>query len=529
MAGLESITIRYLPGAEDFLHEHDEGLVVDIRPEGIFSLGVRISALRGVPDDSGAVNQRQRRPRAWQWQLTPTRLAWLACFLCLAWVVRSLAPGLMPAGPQAVGPSCHSTGSHMSSSETIIFPLSTDVSDLLGKTLKLAIDVNFLGLSPRQHHRLLPGRNADMEIGSDELQFERLWRGSLFNSATIPFVHSLCDLVKNHYPVDQDWPSGFYPPEVLAKEELSRLCRLAVMSLQEADQAWHEARAAATDLLLRSTRKCSSLGAAFTQAELHHMDDGAGFPPSPLPGGQPLGTWSYETSARLDYSHPVWQHWVIDTALENLFPLGLSPSPAGQVVPTTSTLKHASAAALLNLAAVENATSIWLHGVISYEALRCNKFRFYPAFLQRFCSCAGSEPEHIQAARELIRLTSRIRGYVSLATEQADAATQLAYETVSGWQGLQSALQTVQDGSLHDPTVRAAVQVDETNFSADPSCAQQGNSASTTTTTTTKWALEALELLGTTVTAAALSADLIWRRVCDYEQALWNEGQGGGV
>lgn len=522
MAGLESITIRYLPGAEDFLYGHGESLVVDIRPEGIFSLGARISAPREVPEDNGAVNQRQRRPHGWQWQLTPTRVKWLVYLICLTWVLGSLAPMLMPARPQGAGPSCQSPGTHMLSSNTIIFPLSTEISKLLGETAKLATDVTFLGLSPYQRQRLLPGRTADgVEVGGDELQFERLWRGSLFNSATVPVVDSLCDLVADHRYVDR-WPPGFHPPEVLAREELSRLCQLAVESLQEADQAWHEARAAAGDLVLRSTRRCYSLGSAFTHAELHHMNDGAGLPPSPP------GIWSHGTSAQLDYSDPVWQHWVINTTLENLFPLGLPPLPAGQVHPTVSGLKHALAAALFNLVAIENATSTWLHGVTGYEASRCNKFRFHLTFLRHFCSCAWSEPEDIRAARELIRLTGRMRGYVLVAAAQADAATRLAYETVSGWDGLRSALQTIQDGNLHDHTVQVAVQVGETDFSADPGCPQRKNSAFTTTTTT-EWAFEALELLGTRVTAAALSVDLGWQRVCNYEQALWNEGRGGSV
>lgn len=518
MAGLESVTIRYLPGAEDFLHGHGQSLVVDIRPEGIFSSGVRISAPREVPDDIGAVNQRQLRLQAWQGHLTASRLALLACFGCLlAWAVGSLGPMLMPASPQAVGPSCQGTVSDVLSPNTTIFPLSRDVSDLLGKSVKLATDVTFLGLSPRQHHRLLPGRNADgVKIGGDGHEFESLWRGSLFNSATVPAVDSLCDLVANHYTVDRGWPSGFRPPEALAREELSRLCGLAVESLGEADQAWHEARAAAGDLVLRSTRRCYSLGAAFTHADLHHMDDGAGLPPLPVQGAQPVGNWSNGTSDRLGYSDPVWKRWVVDTTLKNLFPLGLPP-PAGRIGPTVSAIKHASAAALSNLIAIENATSTWLHGAAGHEDSRCNKFRFHLTFLRHLCSCAFDEPEDVQAARELIRLTSRIRGYVSLATEQADASARLAYETVSGWEGLRSALQTVQDGNLHDPT-----RVDKTDFSADP---QQNDSAFTKTTT--NWAFESLELLGTTVKAAALSADLSWQRVCDYEQALWS--QGGSV
>lgn len=518
MAGLESITIRYLPGAEDFLHGHGESLVVDIRPEGIFSSGVRISAPREVPDDNGAVNQRQRQLQAWQRQLTPSQVAWLVCFVCIAWVVGSLGPMLMPASPQAVGPSCQGTGSNVLNSNTTIFPLSSDISDVLGKTVKLATDVTFLGLSPRQHHRLLPGRNADgVEIGGDGQQFDSLWRGSLFNSATVPAVDSLCDLAANHYTVDWGWRSGFRPPEALAREELSRLCGLAVESLREADQAWHEARAAAGDLVLRSTRRCKSLGAAFTHADLHNMNDGAGLPPLPIWGDQPVGIWSNGTSAPLGYSDPVWKRWVVDTTLENLFPLGLPPPPAGRIGPTVSAIKHASAAALSNLIAIENATSTWLHGAAGHEASRCNKFRFHLTFLRHLCSCALDEPKDVQAARELIRLTSRIRGYVSLATQQADVSTRLAYETVSGWEGLRSALQTVQDGNLHDPT-----QVDKTNFSADP---QQNDSAFTKMAT--NWAFESLDLLGATVTAAALSADVSWQRVCDYEQALWS--QGGNV
>lgn len=523
MSGLKSITIRYLPGAEGFLHAHGESPVVDIRPEGIFSLGVRISALR----DGGAVNQQQRRARGWRWQLTPARAAWVLCLACLAWILRGLAPMLVPAGPQGVGPSCQANGSHINS-QTVTFPLSRHVSDLLGETLKLATDVTFLGLSPHQHHRLLPGRDANgVETGGDQLQLERLWRGSLFNSATVPVVDGLCDLVANYYSADRDWPSGFHPPEVLAREELSRLCELAVESLQEADQAWHEARAAAGDLVLRSTRRCHSLGGEFTHAELHHMDDGAGLPPLPRWGGQPAGIWPHRKSARLDYSDPVWQRWLMDTTLENLFPPGLPPLPAGQVSLAVSRLRHASATALLNLVAIENATSTWLHGVTGHEASRCNKFRFHLTFLRHFCSCAWSEAEDIQEARELIRLTGRMRGYISVATEQAGVAARLAYETVSGWEGLQGALQTVKDGHLHDPTVQVAEQVGKSSPNADPRCAQQNDSASTMTTT--KWAFEALGLLGTKVTAAALSADLGWQRVCNDEQALWNEGRGSRV
>lgn len=99
------------------------------------------------------------------------------------------------------------------------------------ETVKLGTDVTFLGLSPYQLHRLLPGRTADgVETGDDELQFERLWRGSLFNSATVPIVDSLCNLVVYQYSADWDWPPGFNSPEVLAREEVSRLCQHAVES-----------------------------------------------------------------------------------------------------------------------------------------------------------------------------------------------------------------------------------------------------------------------------------------------------------
>lgn len=488
MAGLESITIRYLPGAEDFLHRHGESLVVDIQPEGIFSLGSRISAIREVP-------QRRRQPRAQQWQLTPTRLARLLCLVCVAWAVGNFARKFMPAGLQAGEPPCEG---HILSSKTAIFPLSTDVSGLLNKTVELATYVTFLGLSPHQHHRQLPGRNTvGAWVGGDKLQNERLWHGSLFNSATVPVVNSLCDLVPGPYTAEQDWRSGPRPPEILAREELSRLCQVALESLQEADRARHGARAAAGDLVLRSIRMSNDTGTAFTNAELHHMNDGAG------------------------------QHWVIDTTLGNLFPPGLPPPAAGEVGPAVFAFKQASSAALSSLIAIENATATWLYGATVHEASCCNKFRF-PLNLRRYlCPCAQSDAEDIQAARKLIQQVSRLRGYVALATEQADAAMQLAHETVSGWERLRIALQTVRDGNLHDPKAQAAMQAKWTNFSTGPRCTQQDGSVFTEATT--KWAFEALGLLGRTVKAAALRADWIWGQVCDYEQELWGEGRDGGV
>lgn len=515
MAGLESITIRYLPGAEDFLHGHGESLVVDIRPEGIFSLGSRISAIREVP-------QRPRRPHARQWQLTLIRLACLIYFVFAAWVLGRLAPIFMPAGQQAVDPPCEG---HILSSKTAIFPLSTDVSDLLNETVELATYVTFIGLNPHQHHRQLPGRDtAGAWIGGDTLQNERLWYGSLFNSATVPVVNSLRDLVASPYTADQDWQSGPRPPEILAREELLRLCQVALESLQEVDRAWRKARAAAGGLVLRSIRRSKDLGTAFTNAELHHMNDGAGLAPLHLGGGRPVRFWSDAVS---NYSDPVWQHWVIDTTLERLFPPGLTPPPAGEVRPAVFALKQASAAALSSLTALENATSTWLYGVTVHEASCCNKFRSPLTLCWYLCPCAQSDTEDVQAARKLIQQVSRLRGYVSLATGQADTAMQLAYETVSGWDRLRSALQTVRDGNLHDPKVQAAVQAKGTNFSAGSRCTQQDGSVFAEATT--EWAFEELWLLGKTVRAAALHADWSWGRVCDNEQALWGEGRDGGV
>lgn len=52
MTGLESITIRYRPRAEQFLHRRGESLVVDIRPQEIYSSGVNISTFQEAPDNN---------------------------------------------------------------------------------------------------------------------------------------------------------------------------------------------------------------------------------------------------------------------------------------------------------------------------------------------------------------------------------------------------------------------------------------------------------------------------------------------
>lgn len=136
------------------------------------------------------------------------------------------------------------------------------------------------------------------------------------------------------------------------------------------------------------------------------MNDGAGLPPLPVWGGRPAGIRSHGTFAQLDYSDPVWQHWVINTTLENLFPLGSQPPLASQVSPTISGLKCAVATASLDLAAIENATSTWLYGFMSCEASRCYELRFHLTYLLNLCSCGL--PEDILAARELIRMTGRM-------------------------------------------------------------------------------------------------------------------------
>lgn len=520
MAGLESVTIRYLPGAERFLVGRGEGLEVDIRPEGIFYLGVDISAPPEVPDDNVAFRQREGRPHAWQAQLNRTRRAFLICLVCVLLTIAALMSARLrdvepPVSYQDAGPGRPADILN----STTIFPLSTDVSNLLEDTIQLASYVTFLGISPHQVHRLLPGRAADgVEAGSGQARSERLWYGSLFNSATVPAVDSLCHLVANYDPVDRDWRRGSYPPESLARDEMLQLCQLTHASLQEADQAWYEARAAVGDLTLKATSRCKSLAVAFSDAELHHMANGAGWP---------TGTPGHPDYS--DYSDPVWQRWVINTTQKKLFPLS-SPLPlAGRVNVTVSALRYASAAALSNLTAIENAASTWLLGVSGHEASRCNKIRFHLTFLQRLCSCVGGEPEDIKTARELIRLTRRMRGYVLLASERAGVAARLASQTVSGWEELRSALQAVKvkDGNLHSPNAGVAAPADGTNISASPECPQRDGWACTTTTT--KWAFESLDLLGEKLYAAAVSSQLRRQSVFAYEQVLWNEDEGGGV
>lgn len=508
MAGLESITVCYLPGAEGFLCRRGEGLAIDVRTEGVFSSGVNISAVQGAP-----VDDRGLRPRGYQYRgrTSRTLIAWL--FLCL--ILALLAIPALLAGRQAVHSSDRDTNPARPrdalNSTATVFPLSAEISSLLANTVQLAQDVTFLGLSPHQTHRLLPGRTAGgVDMGG--MQFERLWHGSLFNSAAIPLVDSLCGLVTRYDPVYRDRRGDSRQPEALAEEELLRLCQLAQASLYEANQAWHEARAVVRGLVRKVTRSCKSLGIAFWNADLF-VTSWADTPPSDLWADQ------LATLAHLDYSHPLWQHWVMNTTLETLFPLGTPLPLAGSVSSAVSTLNHASAAALSYLTAIENTTSTWLYGVSGQESLRCYQGRLRLHWLQRLCSCAVGEPEDMQTARRLIHLTRRIKGFVALASEQADATTWLASKTVSGWEELRSALQAVQDGNLH--TSEVGVADDETSHSAGPGCARRDERA--ITKTITKWTFETLESLGEAVPAAALSAELRWQSVCAYEKVLWNE------
>lgn len=518
MADLESVTITYLEGAEEFLNRRDESLVIDIRPEGVFASGVNISAQQEVRHHQEQ-RRRQghrhgfRRAAMWLVRSKPITMAYVC--LCLAWVllvIHALTSVEQRADSSAYRDPRKTELGNMSSATFTVFPLATSLSTLMADTVRLATDVSFLGISAHQVHRLLP----DGANGSEEHQFERLWHGSLFNSATQPVLDSLCFSVTNYGVPNRDWQRPANLPEDLAKKELLRLCHLARVSLLEADQAWHVARVAVGELVPRVTQRCKSLAVTFSDGESHRVSDGKYQPPPPLqpsqgPTYRRAGGWPSESWAHSDYSDPAWQCWVVDSTLATLFPQATPLDLTGNIRSTISTLSHASAVALFYLHAVENATSSWVYGASSYESSRCFRGRFLPRLL---CLCSGAkgEPEEIQTVRRLIQLMRRLNGYVALAHERVETTAQLASETLSGWDELQHGLQAIQDGHLHELKAQP-------DSSADPEALGQ------TRTTTAWWIFETPGALGLAVSAASVTAEQMWQSVCAYEQILWGEDQ----